>query len=637
MEKNMNDLSFASRVAVAITYVKLSDLYLSPLNPRQATDPEGDKILADSLLACGLMQNLSVVQDAEGKYGVVAGGRRLRALRIAVERDPSFGQVPVHIAPDEATAITWAGAENSAREDLSPADEISAYARSAEGGASVGEIARSFAVTEAHVRRRLKLASLPVTVLDALAQKKISLDMASAFTISNDEALTQAVLDWAVNNSYANAESVRRRLQPAAVTDTDNRVKLVGVEAYEAAGGQITRDLFSDNIYFTDTELLDSLAETRLEAEAEAIRTTEGWAWAEVRNKFYSFDKNDMKGLSVMSRVPNMLDPEEQEEFVSLDMIARPWAYNDCDEEEEGENDEEEEYTESRSLTAEQMERYGELREKQKAIFTPEQRAVGGIIVTLGFKGADVTRGLLKYENREEAAATGALTGESADNGSEETEKSAYSGSLTGDLQAVRLAAVQTALLRKPDLVLDLLAFALMAGTGAPTRIIGLKPEIPVNLPSVEEGLIFDPRLHHKKYDYGEDPTKAEFEEFEAKPKKDRTAVLVEGIARTLDRHSKLFDVILGRTEANIRSIWTPTAANFFSRVSAPYLTDLLKSLLEVEDDDDRIKAFVKMKKGEKAVEMEKLFSGDQTYRKLNAITKNQATRIDAWFPEDAL
>lgn len=102
MEKNMNDLSFASRVAVAITYVKLSDLYLSPLNPRQATDPEGDKILADSLLACGLMQNLSVVQDAEGKYGVVAGGRRLRALRIAVERDPSFGQVPVHIAPDES-------------------------------------------------------------------------------------------------------------------------------------------------------------------------------------------------------------------------------------------------------------------------------------------------------------------------------------------------------------------------------------------------------------------------------------------------------------------------------------------------------------------------------------------------------
>jgi ParB family chromosome partitioning protein len=54
----------------------------------------------------------------------------------------------------------------------------------------------------------------------------------------------------------------------------------VGVDAYEAAGGTVTRDLFEqdDGGWLQDPALLDRLVIDKLEAEAEKLRT-EGWRW----------------------------------------------------------------------------------------------------------------------------------------------------------------------------------------------------------------------------------------------------------------------------------------------------------------------------------------------------------------------
>ena len=95
----------------SIQYFSLAQLYVSDLNPRQDADPEGIDLLADSLAMIGLIQNLSGILDGEGRVGIVAGGRRLRAIARAVERDatvterhPELASIPVRIAPDEATA-----------------------------------------------------------------------------------------------------------------------------------------------------------------------------------------------------------------------------------------------------------------------------------------------------------------------------------------------------------------------------------------------------------------------------------------------------------------------------------------------------------------------------------------------------
>ncbi len=56
-----------------IETVALSDLYLSDMNPRQDVGDEGIALLADSLVMCGLIQNLSGLRDADGNTkGLIA-------------------------------------------------------------------------------------------------------------------------------------------------------------------------------------------------------------------------------------------------------------------------------------------------------------------------------------------------------------------------------------------------------------------------------------------------------------------------------------------------------------------------------------------------------------------------------------
>ncbi|MBT9386874.1 ParB/RepB/Spo0J family partition protein [Pseudooceanicola sp. CBS1P-1] len=205
------DLSEATEV------FPLDALYLSDINPRQEADEDGIAALAQSLIACGLIQNLSGLRDAEGKIAIVAGGRRLRALQIAVAERPDLAQVPVKIAPDEQTAVAWAAAENVARRDMEPAQEISAYDRMHKTGSTLSQIAAAFGVSEQRVRQRLKLANLPTSVLAALAGKKLSLAQAAAFTVGEDPALIEEVLDFAIRQSWsATPENIKARLHPKA-------------------------------------------------------------------------------------------------------------------------------------------------------------------------------------------------------------------------------------------------------------------------------------------------------------------------------------------------------------------------------------------------------------------------------------
>ena len=147
-----------------IQYFALDRLYLSPMNPREGADPDSLRLLAQSIKVAGLIQNLAGHLDDDGRVGIVAGGRRLRAMSDLSPEDRAeagLAEIPVRIAPDEATARAWASIENTAREALHPADEIRAYGRMAGTGSDVPAIARVFGQSEAHVYRRLALAALP--------------------------------------------------------------------------------------------------------------------------------------------------------------------------------------------------------------------------------------------------------------------------------------------------------------------------------------------------------------------------------------------------------------------------------------------------------------------------------------------
>lgn len=94
-------------------------------------------------------------------------------------------------------------------------------------GVPVPSIAVAFGVTEQHVYRRLKLASLPGPVLDALKTGEITLSGAAAFTVSEDEANTLAVLEKVRGAGYSDHQ-IKQMLKPDAARSTDRRVKFVG-------------------------------------------------------------------------------------------------------------------------------------------------------------------------------------------------------------------------------------------------------------------------------------------------------------------------------------------------------------------------------------------------------------------------
>jgi len=144
--------------AEVIAYFPLADLSLSSLNPRQEVSEGSIALLAESLVTCGLIQNLAGIKTKDNKVEIVAGGRRLRALAIAVKTRPDLGTVPVRLAPNATVALQWASAENTAREELDPVDEIRAYGKMKKQDSNLAKIAQAFGVTEAHVRRRVALA-----------------------------------------------------------------------------------------------------------------------------------------------------------------------------------------------------------------------------------------------------------------------------------------------------------------------------------------------------------------------------------------------------------------------------------------------------------------------------------------------
>jgi len=612
----------------SIQYFPLAQLYLSDLNPRQDADPEGIDLLADSLAMIGLIQNLSGILDAEGRVGIVAGGRRLRAIARAVKRDatvtdrhPELASIPVRIAPDEATARAWASAENAAREDLAPADEIRAYGRMKEAGADVSAIARSFGKTEAHVYRRLALAALPAPVLDALKEGQISLGMAKAFTVSQDEALTLTVLAE-VKGRDVSEHRIKQALQPAAVSATDRRARFVGLDAYEAAGGSVSRDLFSDTVALHDADLLQDLFTERLNAEAE--RLAAGWKWAEVMaDDYVSYSVTEK--LARLYPVEGVLTEEQAERYDELAERTNADALDEAGQ------------AELEALDA-----------IIKGDFTDAQRAVAGYYVYVSHSGTVQMSGpWVRTEDRAEAIEAEVLTGHAAhaDGGdAAPTPKSPYSGALVEDMKAIRLAAIQTALLDKPEMVFDLLAFGLSLASGVSTSVFDLSPGRPMNCPSRTDGLEWSDRLAHPPAGHEAwsrpelliEDLAAAFRDFTAAGKKARNAALVEGMARTLPYgagDADFFALIEADSGASIRKVWTPTAENFFNRVSADYLDSLHLELTGCDPEGNGFKAHKAQKKAEKARCMERLF-GDAEYQKAWRITAEAKARIDAWVPD---
>ena len=606
----------------AVETLPVADLVLSDLNPRRGEpDPAGLAALTENIRAFGLIQNLAGLRTRDG-VEIVAGGRRLRALQTLAAEDERFAAAPVRVTDDPDVAETWAASENAVREALHPADEVALYGRMAREGAGVPQIALAHGATEAHVHRRLRLAHLPAPVLAALRADRIGLGHAAVFTLCNSEARALAVLAE-IEGQPVGERALRHRLVPDAVGSDDRRAVFVGAEAYRAAGGRITSDLFGGEDVWEDAGLLDDLFVETLAGTARRLAQEGGWLWDEAlpHASYLGYYEIEERRLARLYPEPGTLTDEDAERHAALA-------------EAEGADED---------LTPEEVAELAALEEAAAGHHTPEQKAHAGIIVHVDARGAvQVTAGLVRPEDKADAIAAGVLPKPYEPAAREDgpaLPRSPFSAKLTADLEAIRLTAVQTALMAHPDLALDLLAFGFADDSGAHGHVFGLRPEPGANMPSEPQGLRTDERLHRpeRAWHEGRCLTGAEkadaFDAFRKRPRKERMATLAAGLARTLPTGS-MIDTVATLAKADVRSVWTPGEVNFLRRMTAGWLDGLLAELLDLEPGDERLAEFRRKRKAEKVGVLRRLFEGHPETAAIWRVTPAQRARIDAWTPE---
>lgn len=601
-----------------IFYASLDQLYLHNLNPRQDVTDAEIATLAESIDVCGLLQNLGGLQDDGGKIGIVAGGRRLRALThlAGLNADHrAIRAIPVRLAEDAAQGEIWANAENTARSDLDPADEIRAYGRMAKSDASAETIASAFGVTVAHVKQRLKLASLPDVALAALKAKQINLTSAQKMTTANDAKLVLEALEMIQDGQIDTTRQLDHFLHPKAVTGSDRRAVFVGAAAYEAAGGRLTRDLFSENVFFEDSVVLADVFAVRLAEEANTICNTQGWAWAETHDESYlGWHVLEERKCARVYPVEGVLTDDQSERFDALAELADSDGLDETGEAE-----------------------HEALQSILDGAFTDAQKSLAGCIVHVGNSGEiQITTGLVKPADKKAAVEAGVLGKSSHGADVDRPLRNPYSQKLRDDLDAIRLAALQNAMLDQPDLLLDLLAFQLCGMTGY-DKVFDVVPGTPRNAPLSETGFAVDKRLSKPgsspKDAWNVDLSRA-FVAFRKKGRAFRDAELTRQLARLLVGADTAFgDVLANKSAAEIRKVWTPTAESLFKRISGPMMESIYCDLLELDPADEKARSFAKLKKAEKANWLEEVFS-DPARQKLLGMTPEQKVRIDRWLPD---
>lgn len=381
--------------------IPFNKLVLSQSNVRRIQAGVSIEELAEDISRRTLLQSLSVraLLDGEGRetgmFEVPAGGRRFRALELLVKqkRMTKTQAVPC-IVRTNGFAEEDSLAENVQRQALHPLDQFRSFKTLTEKGLSEEEIAARFFVSVNVVKQRLRLTAVSETLLDLYAADGITLDQLMAFTVTSDHARQEQV--WESLSRTYNKEPyyIRRLLTESAIKVSDRRAQFVGVGIYEAAGGVVMRDLFSDDNggWLQDPALLDRLVAEKLQTEAQAL-TAEGWKWISVATDFKYGYTNGLRRL-VGEPIPMTEEETASYEALKAEFDALHARYDT-----------------SNDLPEEVDERFGELEtaiaafEDRPVRYDPSEIARAGAFISLDDEGGlDIERGFVRPEDESPVA-----------------------------------------------------------------------------------------------------------------------------------------------------------------------------------------------------------------------------------------
>ncbi len=452
-----------------ITMIALSKLVESDDNVRKTDRKGGIGELAASIRSHGLLQSVVVRAAETGKFAVVAGGRRLRALRLLAKAGDIEKNtlIPCRIISGDESATELSLAENTVRLDMNLADEIEAVAARIDAGEGPEAIAARFGVSPQHVARRAKLARVSPRLIAALRKEEVNPDQLAALALVDDhEAQEKAFFDapdWA-----RTPERLKAQLLQAHVPESDKLVRFVGIEAYRAEGGASTSDLFAgehgdETVWLTDRDLLVRLAEAKLQPVAEQVRG-EGWSWVEI-----AMDEIGWQRFPARVR-------EERRTLTKREQTRLERLYAKLDEAEDA---------------AEIAKIEADIDALAPTSWPAEEVKLAGAVITLTRDGVPkIERGLVRDEDVKAIKALRRRSERVEPKGEGDADERAaepqalasrLSAKLVDELQAHKTLALRAELAERPDAALRVLVFTLAE------RFVGSFASSPLNLRIDEE------------------------------------------------------------------------------------------------------------------------------------------------------
>ena len=649
-----------------IRSIPLSRLELAPENVRKTpADPAAFVELKASIAAHGLLKNLivKVVDTGDNpesgpgqapieRCAVIAGGRRLAAMKALAEDGvlDADHPVPCRVTGAAENAGELSLAENVVRVAMHPADQVVAFAKLSSSGVSVSAIAARFGVAERLVEQRLSLGGAAPELLDAYRAEEMDLDTLKAFTVTTDHARQMAVWEGVKDQGYRpSGWQVRRLLTEENVSAVSAVARFVGEEAYEAAGGTLTCDLFAEEdargIWFDDPALLNELASEKLRAAADELKKR--WKWAEA---VVEADWSAIAGFGRISPEPGAPTDEEKAERERL------WTRHD-----ELVNTDEDDWTDELGQEAEALE--ARLRSIDEAVsaraaFRPGDYELAGCIATVGHDGAlKVVEGLVRPEDMPGRADAGEANGTGdgrvdaplaapVDPRAKVRKETGIGIGLADDQRAVRTTIVKAYLSGDFEAAFDLTLFQFAQAAFADNHMAGCldiafreTADRPPARMSDEDFAGWSPgeamlaELPGLALDWMEPEDEGEsFAAMRMLPEAEKKALYAAAVARSLKGQLAFepdarpeFEATVARLDIDFAKHVRPSAAMFWSRITKDRILAVARATLGPVWASAR----AKYKKADLALAMEEAFAADPP----ESLTPRARAAALAWTP----
>ena len=577
-------------------FIPLHRLKKSPKNARKTPHPKADiEALAASIAAKGLLQNLVVEPERKddgketGYYLVTIGeGRRLAHLLRAKRKEIRKAE-PVRCILDTAhNAHEISLAENVIRSAMHPADQFEAFARlHREEGMAAEDIAARFGVTPTVVRQRLKLGAIAPTLMQAYRDEELTLEELTAFAITDDHARQEQV--WNELPAYNRSrDAILRALSEGQVSSDDRRASFVGAEAYQAAGGAIIRDLFDEEGggFFADAALLNRLVREKLAAEATKIEA-EGWKWIVVEPEF----NHEM--TAGMRRVYPEAAPLSEADQVKLGELDR--QHNALSNDDPGDD---EDILAKLQAIEEEMDALTGAEQYQ-----PEEIAIAGAFVCLDHHGEPrIERGFFRAEDWK-AKASFSRNAEPDGETRQTDQGKPLSEKLVAELTAYRTAGLRNALAEHSATALTAVVHALAAATfysrsdrSSCLEIVPRSASLAAHASGIDEcPAMIAIAERHAAWERRMPEDAARLWGFVAGLDQAEQVQLLAHCAsltvnamrlpkhRTETAASAHADLLAETLGLDMTATWTPTAANYFGRVSKERIVEAVREGVSAE------------------------------------------------------